>query len=60
MKASEAGGTGPATGEGTGAATEGTVAEPWGMGAGGPETGAGGLLQGLLNPRCPVWSQLGL
>lgn len=43
---------------GTGAGARGTGAE---LGAvGGLETGVGGLLQGLLNPRCPVWPHLGL
>lgn len=31
-----------------------------GLRAGGLETGAGGLLQGLMNPRYPAWPQLGL
>ena len=56
--------TGTATGEGTGAGTGGTGAEARETGAElrieGPEIGAGGLLQGLLNPHCPVWAHLGL
>lgn len=41
-----------------------TEAEAQGTGAGrragGLETGAGGLLQGSMNPRYPAWPQLGL
>lgn len=51
-----------ATGEGTGAGTGETGAEARGTGVelGGLESGVVGLLQGLLNPHCPVWPHLGL
>lgn len=49
--------TGTANEEGTEAEAEETEAE-LGAGTGGLETGVGGLLQELLNPRCPVWPHL--
>lgn len=50
------GGTGAGTG-GTGVEAQGTAVELW---AGGPETGVGGLLQGLPNPHRTVWPRSGL
>lgn len=56
-KASAAVGTGTANGERTEAGAAGTGAEP-GAGIVATESGVGGLLRGLLGPRCPVWPHL--
>lgn len=49
---------------GTGAGTGATGSEAQVTGveqmAGVLETAAGGLLQGLMNPHCPAWLQLGI
>lgn len=50
--------------EGTGAGTAATGSEGWVTGvdqmAEVLESAAGGLLQGLTNPHCPAWIQLGI